>query len=87
MKFRVGDKVKINPHIKDDEFWYSRNGVRNEEIGEVVHISRAGILVVKFPSNEEWLGLKEEVELTEPRRLTLDEVCKELGYKVEIVEE
>lgn len=60
MKFKIGDKVKLNKNIKD--FRYGRAGVSYEEIGTIIEINKYRY-TVDFPSHGPWDGTEEELEL------------------------
>lgn len=60
MKFRVGDRVRLNKNKK--EFKYGRGPVGYEEVGTIERIDKDEY-VVKFPSYSYWYGKEEELEL------------------------
>lgn len=60
MKFRVGDRVRLNKNKK--EFKYGRGPVSYEEVGTIERIDKDEY-VVKFPSHSCWNGKEEELEL------------------------
>lgn len=61
MKFKVGDKVKLNKKVKS--FVFGRSGVSYDEIGEITHIWGT-VLRVQFPGHcFAWHGLGIELEL------------------------
>ena len=60
MKFKIGDKVKLNKNIKD--FRYGKAGVSYEEIGIITYV-KEDKYTVKFPSHCSWDGTKEELVL------------------------
>ena len=62
MKFKIGDKVKLNKNIKD--FRYGRVGVSYEEIGTIKGVKK-DTYTVGFPSHSSWDGTEEELELAE----------------------
>ena len=62
MKFKIGDKVKLNKNIKD--FRYGRAGVSYEEIGTIIEINKYRY-TVDFPSHVSWDGTEEELVLAE----------------------
>lgn len=62
MKFKIGDKVKLNKNIKD--FRYGRAGVSYEEIGTIKGVKK-DTYTVGFPSHSSWVGTEEELELAE----------------------
>ena len=62
MKFKEGDKVKLNKNIKD--FRYGRAGVSYEEIGTIKGVKK-DTYTVGFPSHSSWDGTEEELELAE----------------------
>lgn len=47
MKFKVGDKVKLNKNIK--KFKYGRGDVGYDEIGIITKIYKNGLVLVNFP--------------------------------------
>ena len=60
MKFKVGDKVKLNIYIK--EFRWGRSDVGYDEIGKITSIDGDGEIHVDFPSrNCYWSGLEHEL--------------------------
>lgn len=61
MKFKVGDKVKLNKNIR--MFKYNRAGVSYDEIGEIIRVFDDKELRVRFPSHNNWCGLEQELEL------------------------
>lgn len=61
MKFKIGDKVKLNKNAK--EFRYGRVMVGYDEIGKIVNIYQNGELLVDFPSCYLWNGLEKELVL------------------------
>ena len=62
MKFKVGNKVKLNKNKK--LFKYGKGGVSYEEIGSIKSIN-GNILTISFPSNNFWEGVEDELELVE----------------------
>lgn len=62
MKFKIGDKVKLNKNIKD--FRYGRAGVSYEEIGTIKGVKK-DTYTVGFPSHSSWDGTEEELVLAE----------------------
>ena len=62
MKFKIGDKVKLNKNIKD--FRYGRAGLSYEEIGTIKGVKK-DTYTVGFPSHSSWDGTEEELELAE----------------------
>lgn len=61
MKFKVGDKVKLNKNIK--KFRCGRGDVGYNEIGKIMQIFKNGYVLVDFPTLSGWNGLEEEVVL------------------------
>lgn len=61
MKFKVGDKVKLNPEIK--KFKYGRGGVGYEEIGTITKIDKYLDIDVDFPTLDWWNGTEDELIL------------------------
>lgn len=60
MKFKVGDKVKLNIYTK--EFRWGRAGVGYDEIGKIANINEDGKIYVAFPSRDcYWDGLESEL--------------------------
>lgn len=59
MKFKVGDKVKLNIYIK--KFRWGRAGVGYNEIGKIISIDKNGEIHVDFPSHGFWAGLENEL--------------------------
>ena len=63
-KFKVGDKVKLNPNIKD--FKYGRGWVGYDEIGEIHEIQDESEYNVEFPSyGKGWTGCEYELILVD----------------------
>lgn len=63
-KFKVGDKVKLNPNIKD--FKYGRGWVGYDEIGEIYKIQDESEYNVEFPSyGKGWTGCEDELILVD----------------------
>lgn len=60
MKFRVGDKVRLNPEIK--KFTYGKGNVKYIEIGTIIEINDTDV-VIYFPSHYGWLGIEKELIL------------------------
>lgn len=73
MKFKAGDKVKLNENVK--KFEYGRGGVSYDEIGKVTDTS-GGIINVDFPTLYGWKGLEKELELVE--NLTISQLQSEI---------
>lgn len=73
MKFKAGDKVKLNENVK--KFEYGRGGVSYDEIGKVTDTS-GGIINVDFPTLYGWGGLEKELELVE--NLTISQLQSEI---------
>lgn len=59
MKFKVGDKVKLNSNVK--EFRWGRSDVSYDEIGKITSIDKDGEIRVDFPSHGFWAGLENEL--------------------------
>lgn len=60
MKFKVGDKVKLNKNIK--KFKYGRGGVGYDEIGIITKIYKNGLVLVDFPKTMcGWSGEEHEL--------------------------
>lgn len=77
MKFKVGDKVKLNKNKK--LFKYGKGGVSYEEIGSIKSIN-GNILTISFPSNNFWEGVEDELELV---KYTYEDLKKApIGTKV-----
>lgn len=63
-KFKVGDKVKLNPEISD--FRHGRAKVGYDEIGEIHFITYDGAYLVAFPSyGRGWTGVEGELILVD----------------------
>ena len=63
-KFKIGDKVKLNPEISD--FTYSRANVGYDEIGEIHRIYDNDKYDVEFPSyGKGWTGYGDELILAD----------------------
>ena len=61
-KFKVGDKVKLNPNI--ERFKYGRADVGYDEIGEICRIRSESKYNVEFPSyGKGWTGYEDELIL------------------------
>ena len=77
MKFKIGDKVKLNKNIKD--FRYGRAGVSYEEIGTIIRINKYRN-TVDFPSHASWDGTVEELVLA---KYTYEDLKKSpIGTKI-----
>lgn len=77
MKFKIGDKVKLNKNIKD--FRYGRAGVSYEEIGTIIRINKYRN-TVDFPSHASWDGTEEELVLA---KYTYEDLKKSpIGTKI-----
>lgn len=77
MKFKVGDKVKLNKNI--NSFTYGKAGVSYEEIGIITYV-KEDKYTVKFPSHCSWNGTKEELILA---KYTYEDLKKSpIGTKV-----
>lgn len=60
MKFKVGDKVKLNKNIK--KFKYGQGGVGYDEIGRITRIDKDGFVLVDFPKIMcDWSGEEHEL--------------------------
>lgn len=59
MKFKVGDKVKLNKNIK--KFKYGQGGVGYDEIGRITRIDKDGFALVDFPKMCDWSGEEHEL--------------------------
>ena len=59
-KFKIGDKVKLNPEISD--FTYSRANVGYDEIIQLVGVDD---YYVEFPNHEHWHGHGNDVVLVD----------------------
>lgn len=62
-KFKVGDKVKLNPEISD--FTYGRGKVGYDEIGEIIQLVGVDNYYVEFPNHEHWHGHANDVVLVD----------------------
>ena len=63
-KFKIGDKVKLNPEISD--FTYCRANVGYDEIGEIHRIHDNDKYAVEFPSyGKGWTGYGDELILAD----------------------
>ena len=63
-KFKIGDKVKLNPEISD--FTYSRANVDYDEIGEIHRVYDNDKYDVEFPSyGKGWTGYGDELILAD----------------------
>lgn len=62
-KFKIGDKVKLNPEISD--FTYGRSNVTYDEIGEIIQLVGVYHYYVKFPNHERWYGHANDVVLVD----------------------
>lgn len=60
MKFKIGDKVRLNKNKK--EFKYRRGPVSYNEIGTIETVNKDEY-VVNFPSHSCWKGKEDELEL------------------------
>lgn len=63
MKFKIGDKVRLNKN--KEFFYYSRVGVSYDEIGTIKEIDTINTdeYIVEFPSHSCWRGKEDELEL------------------------
>ena len=66
MKLRVGDKVKLNKNVK--EFTYGKGIVNYDEIGTITRFDRCGDIIVDFPTQHGWMGLKEDLVLVDKKK-------------------
>lgn len=66
MKFKVGDKVKLNKNVK--KFKYGKGIVEYDEIGTIIEIDRYKDICVDFPSYWEWRGTEEELVLVNGKK-------------------
>lgn len=62
MKYKVGDKVKLNPSV--EEFRNGKAGVNYGEVGEIRAINDEAIRI-NFPSHHCWVGYEEELIFAE----------------------
>lgn len=62
-KFKVGDKVKLNPEIST--FKYGRGSVSYNEVGEIIRLVSVDDYYVEFPHHENWHGHANEVVLVD----------------------
>lgn len=77
MKFKVGDRVKLNKNIT--RFTYSQAGVSYEEIGTIIDV-KEDEYTVNFPSHCSWNGTEEELVLS---KYTYEDLKKSpIGTKV-----
>ena len=58
MKFKIGDKVRLNP--KAEVFVYGQAGVEFNEIGEIARI-RGKEIDINFPSMDYWTGREDKI--------------------------
>ena len=80
MKFKVGDKVKINKKIIS--FKYGKGGVSPDVIGKIIGVREDNEYYVDFPSVRCWHGLEKELELVE-RKYTYEDLKKApIGTKI-----
>lgn len=66
MKFKVGDKVKLNKNVK--KFKYGKGIVGYDETGTIIAIDRYKDIRVDFPSQCEWSGTEEELVLVNGKK-------------------
>lgn len=59
MKFKVGDKVRLNKNI--EKFKLGRGGVGYDEIGEIMQVYKDGDILVDFPTLMGWRGTGREL--------------------------
>lgn len=62
-KFKIGDKVKLNPEISD--FTHGRGTVEYDEIGEIIKLVGVDDYYVEFPNHEHWHGHGNDVVLVD----------------------
>lgn len=62
-KFKIGDKVKLNPEIS--KFTHGRGAVKYDEIGEIIRLVGVDAYYVNFPSHEHWSGYGNDVVLVD----------------------
>ena len=66
MKLRIGDKVKLNKNV--EKFTYGRGLVGYDEIGKITRLDRCGDIIVDFPTQRGWMGLKEDLVLVDKKK-------------------
>ena len=66
MKLRIGDKVKLNKNV--EKFTYGRGLVSYDEIGKITRFDRCGDIIVDFPTQRGWMGLKEDLVLVDKKK-------------------
>ena len=66
MKLRIGDKVKLNKNV--EKFTYGRGLVGYDEIGKITRFDRCGDIIVDFPTQRGWMGLKEDLVLVDKKK-------------------
>ena len=66
MKFKVGDKVKLNKNVK--YFNFSRGNVGYDEIGEIIDIC-GEFVYINFPSCSYWQGVEHELKLAKENKI------------------
>lgn len=66
MKFKVGDKVKLNKNVK--KFKYGKGNVGYDETGTIIEIDRYKNIRVDFPIYSEWSGTEEELVLVNGKK-------------------
>lgn len=66
MKFKVGDKVKLNKNVK--KFKYGKGIVGYDETGTIIEIDIYKDIRVDFPSHCEWAGTEEELVLVNGKK-------------------
>ena len=66
MKFKVGDKVKLNKNVK--KFKYGKGIVGYDETGAIIEIDRYKDIRVDFPSHCGWSGTEEELVLVNGKK-------------------
>lgn len=80
MKFKVGDKVKLNKNIKD--FHYGKAGVSYKEIGIIKNVAKDSY-TVSFPSHNSWDGKEEELVLVKYTYEDLEKspICTKITFE------
>ena len=66
MKLRIGDKVKLNKNV--EKFTYGKGIVSYDEIGKITRFDRCGDIIVDFPNQRGWMGLKEDLVLVDKKK-------------------
>lgn len=62
-KFKIGDKVKLNPEISN--FTHGRSTVKYDEIGEIIQLVGVDDYYVEFPNHKHWHGHGNDVVLVD----------------------